>query len=425
MVAWAWREARDPAGPVETAAIRSPSPGPGSTPGRWLNQPIVVVESFGFPDGDAEARAAAEQGAAQLRDALARFERITVLATDDRIDSFDAAVSLSARVPDYRIQGRFMRQGPRGLSFSGRIVDGEGRVLTTRSFVAPNQPFGPDIADWLDEFMAVSATRIASPFGILASEEWRRRRGKAAREDDPFICTLMIFQHWREEDPQLFSRAVRCLTRVIEHDPTNAPVLALLAEAEVMAWRHGRGFGEDAPSTLRALARARRAVELAPNASFAQLALCSALQTVVDRAGAMSRCRQALALNPNDAYVLASAGFYFVKQGLKEEGVRLLAEERLGNLAMPTWVHGARALAAYLSGDVVRSQAELSAAGASTVFVNRLLKVVLETRGASPDIARDIWERLPADFRSAPREGLLRRGYAPETIMAFEPYLQR
>jgi adenylate cyclase len=100
----------------------------------------------------------------------------------------------------------------------------------------------------------------------------------------------------------------------------------------------------------RALRAAQRAAEIAPDGALAQrsLLLVHSFRGEVEEAAAAGD--RAVALNPNNAEVLAEFGMRLALMGQWESGISLIDEAIARNPAHPGWYHTAPALNFYRQG---------------------------------------------------------------------------
>jgi adenylate cyclase len=101
------------------------------------------------------------------------------------------------------------------------------------------------------------------------------------------------------DEPQKLEGARRQFERALDLDPDYAPALAGLASVDAL---YDRNLGEYPDRLRRAEQLARRAVSLAPRLSRAHVALGQVFQNNEDYPRAIERFREAIRLEPDDAY---------------------------------------------------------------------------------------------------------------------------
>ena len=139
----------------------------------------------------------------------------------------------------------------------------------------------------------------ADHFGVLARTISDAVRGKDVNQLTPYEALMRGFGYHYRLSPEAHLEARTVLEKAVKDAPNNADCWAMLS------WTYSHEFGHDfnpRPGSLdRALAAARRAIELAPSNHLAYQTLAVALFFRKDKAGCLSAAERALALNPLDA----------------------------------------------------------------------------------------------------------------------------
>ena len=124
-------------------------------------------------------------------------------------------------------------------------------------------------------------------------------RGKAPDQLSPYEALMRGFGYHHRLSPAEHAEARDALERAVEAAPANADCWAMLSW--IYSHEYGHGFNPRPGSLDRALAAARRAVDLAPSNHLAQQALAVALFFRKETRG-LPECRAngRMALNPLD-----------------------------------------------------------------------------------------------------------------------------
>ncbi len=197
-----------------------------------------------------------------------------------------------------------------GYRLTGTLVGGERKLLylALRDVGSHTQIWSQRI----DAGVAESTLRtrlnptiatLMSPFGVIGARE--RRRG-AGDYRAGFPCMMRYAAYYASADPQEEKPVNQCLAKTLRLEPGYGPAMAAQV---VLLGRAGMRHPEDADALRRqALTLARKAVDVDPYSSDAQLALGTAAynQGLCDQ-GRTSVTR-ALELNPYDAYAQGRAG---------------------------------------------------------------------------------------------------------------------
>jgi adenylate cyclase len=234
--------------------------------------------------------------------------------------------------PDFLLTGGTTVSADR-FSVCALLVDARtGRNLWADSFersLHPNEILGAR-----DEVANSIARTLAQPYGVIfnniasdAEETWP---GSLISYD----WVIRFYQYWRSYDPTLFESVRTGLEQAIVSDPHYAEAFACLSQMYSNAFRFGHDVsGFTADPLHRALALARRAIDLAPNASRGHHALALARWFTGDVRGSLAALETSRALNPNDADVLADLGLRYAMLAEWEKAVPLLEESFARNPA--------------------------------------------------------------------------------------------
>jgi TolB-like protein/Tfp pilus assembly protein PilF len=195
------------------------------------------------------------------------------------------------------------------------------------------------------------AVEVAQPYGIVANADMTRTRGKAPESLSAYECVLRVLDFYRHMTVARVVEARACLERATGSDPEYADAWALLGMSYLDHVRlRVASRSHDQDLLDRALRAAQRAVEIAPDGALAQrsLMLVHSFRREVEEAVAAGD--RAVALNPNNAEVLAEFGMRLALIGQWDRGVSLIDEAIARNPAHPGWYHTAPAINFYRQG---------------------------------------------------------------------------
>ena len=173
----------------------------------------------------------------------------------------------------------------------------------------------------------------ADHFGVLARSISDAVREKPLDQLSPYEALMRGFGYRFRLTPEEHFAARVALERAVERAPANADCWAMLSW--VYSHEHAHGFNPRPDSLDRALAAARRAVNLAPSNHVAQQALAVVLFFRRDVAGCRSAAERALALNPLDGS--NEAIFLITFTGDWERGCGLIRWAMEQNPHHPRW----------------------------------------------------------------------------------------
>lgn len=207
--------------------------------------------------------------------------------------------------------------------------------------------------------------------------------------------------------------AYDCFAALAKDGAKSPLVHAELANLE-MAAVTGRLDYPVGASIERAIALARRAVELGPSSPTAFRAEGYALARSGDVGAGLRWTRQAAALNPNDMSLAASAGNVLVMAGDYGAAAALLARATRIAPVHPHWWDYALYLAATMTGDTATAWSAADALVGSNRRHYLAARLVAAAGRGAVGQAGELAGRLRAeapDFAADPKAALLRAGY--------------
>lgn len=263
---------------------------------------------------------------------------------------------------------------------------------------------------------------LAQPYGVLYSEQLRHQEGKPPVELTSYECVLRFRQYWREPNPLDHGPIRQCLERTVEADPDYAEAQAALAM--LLADGYRLGFDPAAAGRVvlpRALALARRAVELAPtdSQSYAALFLVYWLMNDVERS--LAAGQRGLALNPNDTVLLAEVSRRYCMRGMFDLCMPMMEEAFARNPILPGHYRIGPYLARYMAGDYAAALIEARRIGIpDTVFGHMALAMAHAKLGHAREARAAVERVLEIDpaYGEHLRQDLAKRNLAPELIEA-------
>lgn len=180
------------------------------------------------------------------------------------------------------------------------------------------------------------ARSIAQPYGAIQSDRAADSDGQAPELLGSYAAVLLFYAYWRTFDRAMIEAVRVGLERAVAAEPEYAEAMACLSlvYSNAHRFRHPVGAPESDPRE-RALALASRAVELAPDSSWARYALGVARWFTGNVPSALDAFEDGRALNPNDTTILADLGQRYAMLARWDEAVPLLEESYSANPAQP------------------------------------------------------------------------------------------
>ena len=285
----------------------------------------IGVRPFKYSGSNEDVKALAEDLSEEIVAGLSKFSYLRVMA---RGAAAGAGREPSAR---YLIEGS-IRQAGSTLRVSAQLVDSAtGAHLWADTY---DRRFEADQVFALqDELIPRIVSTCGDHFGVLARSISEAVRGKDAAQLTPYEALMRGFGYHHRLSAAEHAPAREVLERAVEMAPANADCWAMLSW--IYSHEYGHGYNPRPGSLERALAAARRAVDLAPSNHLAQQTLAVALFFRRDHKSCLSACERALALNPLDGS--NEAIFLIAFMGDWERGCSLIRRAMDINPHHPRW----------------------------------------------------------------------------------------
>jgi TolB-like protein/DNA-binding SARP family transcriptional activator/Flp pilus assembly protein TadD len=313
---------------ADRAAAPTPRPIEGSAPER----PAIAILPFSNLSDDARLGYLCDGITEDVITGLGRFRLFFVI---DRHSS----AAVSEQESDVAEIGRIL--GVRYLVQGSVRPHGERVRITVRLLdaVSRTQLWGESYDEALSDALAVPDKVTGAIVATLHSrvedsvlEQARRKPTLAAYE-----CVVRGIRHLRGYGPDDNERAIDLFQQAMDLDPGYALAIAYRAFAEVVV--HGYA---DAPDDVLARAQtlASTAIELDDLDGRCHWILGMILGYRGNLDGEQYHYQRAIALNPNDANVIASSGLSLAALGRPDEGVGRIREAMRLNPCHPEWYWG-------------------------------------------------------------------------------------
>ena len=285
---------------------------PQSSSGEPATRPTLAVLPFQNLSGDADSDYFADGIVADIITALSRFRTLAVVSRNSSfvfkgriVDARDIAQALGA---GYLLEGSVRRSGDR-LRLTAQLVDGKGGVtLWTDRFDGDLA----DVFDFQDRITESVATLVAPVIEATELIQSKQRHSANVSLYDHF---LRAREYLNDESETSNAKAYALLVEALAVEPDNPQLLShaawVLEHRNTMGWQP---FGPD--DVAQCLDFARRGIRQA-SGDPRVLAHCGValILTGKDYDAGMAVMRAATSANPNDVFVLASAGIMEVQCG--------------------------------------------------------------------------------------------------------------
>src|SRR6266478_6889909 len=289
--------------------------------------------------GDAEMESFANGLGEDITTGLSRFRYLSVVASASAArlkgetgDERALGAKLGAR---YVLEGS-IRKGGSGIRVSAQLVDTEtGAQLWAETYNRDLE--GSTIFAAQDDIAAHIVATVADSYGVLVRSMREAIRQKNDAELTPAEWQFQFFAYREQITPSAHAALKSRLQRAMERDEAQSDLCACLAEIYVDEYAFG--FQDDATSLDRALAAARRAVEIDRSNQFAMVALAQTHFFRRDLAAFRPAAERAMALNPLNTDALGILGLQIVHTGEFERGTAIVRRAMELNANHAGWMH--------------------------------------------------------------------------------------
>lgn len=299
--------------------------------------PSILVAAFD-EEGDGSALPNFTRGFTRsLIVALTRFTDLRVFGAETALRQpadVDPQVLREDIAIEYLLTGGCVLGADR-FSVNALLVDARtGRAVWADRFERRLRP--SEVIELRDEVANKVARTLAQPYGIIQRDQ-RDTDGAPPETLGSYDTVLRFYRYRRAFDRDMIESLRAGLERTVAAEPDYAEASACLSllYTDILRFKYEFSAADIEPRD-RALGLARRAVELAPNSSWARYALGLATWFAGDTAGALETLEAAHALNPNDTTILGELGLRYVLSGELRKGVPLIERSYAWNPAQPT-----------------------------------------------------------------------------------------
>lgn len=304
--------------------------------------PTLLIQPFELLATPATQAALAATLHDKLCDAFARFDTINIVS-----GTADAA----GQSANYRLMGSVEYRDDGTTSVRFRLLDNsDGTVHWSRVFDRLRP--GEDRAATEDAIVTELAAVLVQPFGVIRSHS--RRRHLATGAGDPrYRCIVEASESFRSFDRDQHVRARTCLEQLIAIHPDFVSGFSYLAALYFREFQYGYAGQMGDPAMLdKALAMARRAIELKPESSRAYQIMFGVLFARHEIAAAFAAGDKAIALNEYDMTLMSDYGGRLIMIGEVKRGMDMLQKAGEFGIVRPSWHHFYMFLGSYLSADL-------------------------------------------------------------------------
>ena len=299
----------------------------------------VAVLPFKAGGGDADAAALADGLTEEIVTGLSRFRYLSVVSSASATrregepgDEKAPGARLGAR---YVLEGS-LRMGGSAVRVSAQLVDTQtGARLWAETYNRDLQ--SSSIFAVQDDVAGRIVATVADSYGVLVQAMSSASRQKDDARLTPVEWQFQYFAYLAQFTPATHAALRTRLEAAVERDDRQTDLWACLAG--IYADEYAFGFSDDKTALDRALAAARRAVELDRANQFALVALARAHFFRQDISAFAPAAERAMALNPLNAGALGMLGLLIVHTGEFARGSAIVRRAMELNANHAGWMH--------------------------------------------------------------------------------------
>jgi TolB-like protein len=311
--------------------------------------PRLMVQSLENTSGAASSAALARGLTYEIVGQLAKFKDLVVVSpASDAPDASKRSTAVEAR---YALAGA-IDLTREAFRLQVRLLERkDGSVLWANSYYADLK--AAEVLHIESELAGQIASVLAQPYGVIFQADSSRHFNTPPNDWDAYACTLQYYSYRTVLDPATYPSVRQCLERAVARFPDYATAWALLSQTYVDEIRFGfRLVPASAPVSIdRALAAARRAIELDPRNVRGLQAEMFSLYFNKEIEAALKVGEQALAMNPNDTELMGEYGYRLALSGDWDRGCSLVERAHDRNPDPAAYYQSALALCDYMRGD--------------------------------------------------------------------------
>ena len=367
----------------------------------------VAVLPFKYTGSNPDLAALAEGLTDDIVTNMSKFSYLRVAArsstaqyAQQTVDARRAAKELGAR---YVMEGSIRQAGSK-IRIAVQLVDSiAGASLWADAY---DRTFSAEtMLDILDDVVPRILSTVGDTQGILAHSMTESLRNREPESLTPYEALLRSFGFHQHVNAAEHLAGRTALEHAVKNSPDRAECWAMLSWLYRAEYTHGYNALPDPMD--RALAAARRAVDLAPSNQLAQAALASAQYFRKDFGAFRNAAERALALNHMEGYTTAFMGMLFAFSGDWERGCELSRQATKLNPNHPGWYWFPIVMEAYHRRDSERAVEHLARLNMPGLWSAVIATAVIYAQAGDLERARSAVRDLLAlrpDFLRTARE---------------------
>ena len=303
------------------------------------SRPVIAVLPFTNMSGDPEQEYFADGITEDIITQLSRFQELGVIARNSTFQYKGQASDVRKVGSDLNashiVEGSIRRSSDR-IRVTVQLIDAsDGNHLWSETY--DRDLSAADVFAIQDDITARVATTIGDQHGVISRTGIEETRRKGPDNLSSYDCVLKKYEYDRLITEEAHISARDCLEMAVKRDANYAEAWAALSE--MYAESHTTGFNPIERPVERALETAKKAQSLDPTNQIAQWSLAYAYFVAKDAENYIVNVERAVELNPNNAYLLGTAGWGLMLAGVWERGYSMIKAATDLNPYHPGWWH--------------------------------------------------------------------------------------
>ncbi len=378
----------------------------------------VAVLPFKYSGSNAELAALGEGLTEEVITGLSRFSYLRVIArgstakySSESGDVRAIGKELGAR---YVMEGSIRQAGTK-IRLAVQLVDAAtGAGLWAETY---DRPFTAESTlDLLDDVVPRIVATVGDAQGILPHSMTAALRNRDPESLTPYEAVLRSFGYHQFVNEAEHLVGIQTLERAVRQEPDRADCWAMLSW--LYRAEHNPGYNTRPDPLDRALAAARRAIDLSPSHPLGNAALASALFFRREFGAFRTAVQRALALNRMEGYVTAYLGLEIAYSGDWDAGCALAERATQLNPNHPGWCWLPMALNAYRQHEAQRALEFVLRINMPGLWTVQLAVTAIYSQLGEIELARTAFRHLlvlrPELATNAPEE--LAKMWQPEMV---------
>ncbi|WP_170333502.1 hypothetical protein [Ruegeria arenilitoris] len=357
------------------------------------NGPVIAVLPFTSPDDAQETLA--DGITQQLTTELVRFRDLWILPLGTvsryRQQEMDPQQLRDEFGTDFALEGSVLETGDQ-VTLSARLIDlNEGRYSWVRSYTVGQSP--GEIYAAQDQIVRDVTGQLAGKYGLLTQGAMQTAARTPPGNRDAYDCVLDYYSYQITINLERHGDVLACIQNAVKQDPGYAEAWAVLSNLYLQQIRFNLG-GDRAEILASADMAARKAIQSDPNLAAGHLMLANMRFVTGDIEGFKQAGQAAVALNPNDAAVLAHYGMRLAFGNDWDEGLAIVDRAIALNPVHPHWYHFPRVFYLFDQGEYEDALTVLDRIDMPGFFWTHLWRAALSVEAGDQQQAKTALDRL-------------------------------